>query len=352
MSRLPAPVPVRVGVIGTGAIATKQHIPELSTLPNARIDAVANRGEDRARAVARHYHIPRVYAGDDGWRRIVDDPAIDAVVISTPNMLREEIATSAARAGKHLLIEKPIATSVAAGRRIVEAANRSGVICMVGYQRRLKPAYREARRLLTGGAIGAVHTVQATLGHGGPEAWAPHADWFFDPTRAAGGAVMDLGIHMADVVLWLLQRMPLDAVGSVSRVEKQGPLEDQGVCTLRFADGILATITASWAMRPGVRRVEIAGRLGRIVADEVAADGLVLSIESPAPLQQSWRFPPPPLNQAGALASGVATAFIAALVEGTPPPATGEDGLRALSVVEGWYRSASTGSACAVSASA
>jgi predicted dehydrogenase len=348
--RGPVPAPVRIGVIGTGAIASAQHIPELSTLPHARLQAVANRGEARAQAVAGRYGIPRVYTGEDGWRRLLDEEDIDAVVISTPNVLRVEIATAAAQAGRHLLIEKPIATSLDEGRQIVDAVRQAGVICMIGYQRRLKPIYREARRLVQADAIGPLHMIHATLGHSGPEHWAPHADWFFDPARAAGGAVMDLGIHMADLVVWLIGAMPHDVAGTVSRVEKAPPLDDQGVCTLRFPNGCLGVISVSWAMRPGMRRVEIQGRRGRIVADEVAAEGLVLQLEEPEAVQQSWRFPPTPLNPAGAPRSGVATAFVEALLAGTPPPATGEDGLQGLAVVETWYRAAETGAACAVPA--
>jgi predicted dehydrogenase len=338
-------MPIRVGVIGAGQIASKQHIPELSTLPDARVQAVASRGELRAKAVAERYGVPRVYTGEHGWRRLLDEEDLDAVIISTPNALRLEIATAAARAGRHMLIEKPIAMSLADGRQIVEAARRAEVMCMVGYQRRLKPIYQEARRLLREGAIGAVHMVHATLGHAGPENWAAHADWFFEPAQAGGGAVMDLGIHMADLVVWLLGEMPVGVAGATSRVEKRPPLEDQGICRLQFAAGALGVISVSWAMRPGVRRVEITGRRGRILADEVAPDGLVVEVEEPEPARQSWRFPPPPVNPAGAARSGVATAFIRALVTGTPPPATGADGLQGLAVVEAWYQSAATGAA-------
>jgi len=348
--RTPVQPPVRVGVIGVGAIASKQHIPELSTLADARIQAVASRGKSRAKAVAEQYGIAHVYTGEDAWRRLIEEEHLDAVVISTPNALRFEVAAAAAEAGRHLLIEKPIATSVAEGRRIVETARRAEVMCMIGYQRRLKPIYQEARRLLRQGTIGPPRMVHAVLGHAGPEHWAPHADWFFDPARAGGGAVMDLGIHMADLVVWLLGEMPREVAGSVSHVEKNSPLEDQGVCTLRFPNGCLGVISVSWAMRPGVRRVEITGQRGRIVADEVAADGVVMQLEDPEPVQQSWRFAPPPLNPAGAPRSGVATAFVRALAAGTPPPATGDDGLDGLAIVEAWYRAATTGTVCGLPA--
>jgi len=348
MKKWPVEAPVRVGVIGAGAIATRQHLPELSVHPHARIHAVASRSPAHSQAVADQYHVAHVYPGDEGWKRLIDDPALDAVLISTPSHLREEIATAAALAGKHLLIEKPIATSVAAATRIVEATRSTGVLCMIGHQRCLKPFYRELRGLLAANSIGSVYMLHATLGLEGPEYWAPEADWFFDPTRAVGGAVMDLGIHMADLVPWLLQRMPQDVVGVVSHVEKPTSLEDQGICTLRFADGCLATIAVSWAMHPSARRVEVFGSLGRILADETATDGLVLTREKPDPGQQFWRFAPPRLNTLGIPMYGVATAFITALVDGTPPPVTAEDGLCAVAVVEAWYRAASTGHVCIV----
>jgi UDP-N-acetylglucosamine 3-dehydrogenase len=338
--------PIRIGVIGIGAIATRSHIPEIAALTDARIEAVASRRTETARAVAAKYEIPSVYDGEEGWHALIASPAIDAVLICSPSALHAEMAIAAGRAGKHLLIEKPLATTVADGRRVLDAVQQAGISCFVAHHRRLKPVYREGRTLLASQVIGEVYRVEATLGHGGPEAWAPGAAWFFDPERAGGGAVLDLGIHMVDTVLWLLGRLPDAVMGSVSTVEKPTKLEDQGIAILRFGSGCLATVTVSWAMRPGARRVEAFGSRGRLIMDEGAEDGVILDQVKPEPVQQRFRFPPSALNAAGFPSNGVGPAFVESLRSGTSKIATGEEGLQALAVVEAWYRSAATAALC------
>lgn len=310
------------------------------------MEALAGPRAASVRAVADRYGIPTIYEGEDGWRALIASPVIDAVLICSPSSLHAEMAIAAALAGKHLLVEKPLATTVRDGRRVLDAVRRAGVSCYVAHHRRLKSVYREGRALLAAGAVGAVYRVDATLGHAGPEAWAPDAAWFFDPDRAGGGAVLDLGIHMVDTVLWLLGRMPVDITGSVATVEKPTTLDDQGVAILRFEPGCLATITVSWAMRPGCRRVEVFGSSGRLVMDEAAEDGVVLDQVQPESLHRRWKSPAPVLNTAGSPTNGTGPAFVESLRTGTPKIATGEEGLQALAVVEAWYRSARDGTVC------
>jgi predicted dehydrogenase len=334
---------VRIGVIGIGAIATKYHIPEFSSLPGARLQAFAARNASAIRAVADQYHVPDVYDGPDGWKKLVASPEVDAVLISSPSALHAEMAVAAARAGKHLLIEKPVATTVADGRRVVDAARTADVLGFVAHHRRMRPVYREGKRLLDAGVAGTVYRVDATLGHAGPEFWAPHAAWFFDPALAGGGAVLDLGIHMADLVLWLLGRRPASVTGCVSTIEKPTSLDDQGTAVLRFDDGCLVVLTVNWAMRPGVRRVEIIGSQGRLSLDEIADEGVVLERLLPEPLTQRTRLAPPPANPVGLPTNGCAAAFVAALRGAQTALATLEEGLWALAVVEAWYRAARQG---------
>jgi predicted dehydrogenase len=341
--------PIRIGVIGIGAIATKYHIPEFSALPGARITAFAARSAAAVRPVAEQFKVPTLYDGPDGWRQLVASPEVDAVLVTSPSGLHAEMAIAAARAGKHLLIEKPLATTAADGRRVVEEVRRAGVRAFVAHHRRLRPVYREGKRLLASEVVGRIYRVDATLGHAGPEFWAPHAVWFFDPARAGGGAVLDLGIHMADLVLWLLGRRPSAVSGFVSTVEKATSLEDQGTAVLQFADGCLAMLNVSWAMRPGVRRVDITGRLGRLTLDEVADEGVVLERQAPEPLTQRTRVAPPPPNSVGLPTNGSASTFVAALRGEPTALATLDEGLWAVAVVEAWYRAARSGGTSVVS---
>ena len=119
--------PIRIGVIGIGAIATRLRIPEIAALTDARIEAVASRHAESAHAVAAKLAIPSVYDGEDGWRALIASPAIDAVLICSPSALHAEMAIAGAPAGKHLLVEKPLATTVTDGRRILDTVTQAGV---------------------------------------------------------------------------------------------------------------------------------------------------------------------------------------------------------------------------------
>ena len=335
--------PVRVGVIGTGAIAAAQHIPELHANPDVTLVAFSGRREAQARAIAERYGVSEVCGGDDGWRQLIGRSDIDALLICTPNVLHAPIATLAAEAGQHILIEKPLAPTLEEARRIVAAASAGGVVCAVAYHRRFKPLYRETHTLLRAGILGRLYSVHAELSHAGPEAWAPTATWFFDPARAGGGAVVDLGTHMADLVTWLVGAKPVELASLVATQEKPTSLEDHSICMFRFADGMLGTITASWNTRPGARRVVVIGERGTLTADETAADGVVVQLAGDAPHDRRYRFPAPPLNAAGRARSGVADAFIAVLrgqQANAIGLATGAEAMAAQEILDAWYRAA------------
>jgi len=330
-------------VVGTGAIAAAQHIPELHANPDATLVAFSGRREAQTRAIAEQYGVAEVCWGEEGWRQLIGRIDIDALLICTPNALHAPIATAAAEAGHHILVEKPLASTLGEAQRIVVAASAAGVVCAVAYHRRFKPIYQEARALLRAGILGRLYSVHAELSHAGPEAWAPTATWFFDPARAGGGAIVDLGSHMADLVTWLLGAKPVELASLVATQEKPTSLEDHSICMFRFADETIGTITASWNTRPGARRVVVVGERGTLTADETAADGVVVQLAGDAPHERRYRFPAPPLNAAGRPRSGVADAFVAVLrgqQAKTVGIATGEEAMAAQEILDAWYRSA------------
>ncbi len=340
--------PVRVGVVGVGAITLRRHLPELVALDGARVVALASRRQEPAVEAARRYGVPHVFTGSDGWRALVARDDLDAILICTPNSLHFEIAVAAVRSGKHILVEKPIATTAAEARSIVSDARASRVRVMVAHPRRTDPTYLTAVRLLRESAIGRIYRYELCCATPGPDAWAPEARWFFDPAMAFGGVILDLGIHMIDLLLWLAPSPPVDVTGAMSTVEKPTSLEDQAGAVVRFEDGCLATLAVSWATRPRVRRVTVTGRSGRIVVDEDSEERPVLDLADPTTSPQRWRPPCTPLNLAGYPTSGNAEAFIASLSGRASTLTTGDEALMAMRVVDAWYRSAHTGSRCAI----
>ena len=151
---------------------------------------------ERAQEMAAQYG-GKVY---NSFYELVDDPNVDAVSICVENRSHAEICTAALYAGKHVLVEKPMAVTLAECESMVAAAERNGKHLMIGHNMRFDPVHRRAKQLLDRGVIGDVITFRAVLGNAGPEGWSvDEGTWFFDKNKAALGALSDMGIEVDEV---------------------------------------------------------------------------------------------------------------------------------------------------------
>ncbi len=273
-----------VALIGCGAIAQRAHIPGLLAA-GARVGVLASRTRASAQRAA------ELAGGADivtDWEAALDRDDVDAVAICTPNHLHEPIAVAAAEAGKHVLVEKPMAVSLAAADRMIAAAERAGVVLMPAHNVRFAPAFVAASEAVQRGDIGEVTGVRAAFGHGGPHLWAPAATWFRDPSQAGGGALLDLGVHVAD----LLRAVLADEITSVAALlHHDGVVDDDAHVVARFARGTVGSFHTSWRARPGPdHQLTIVGTEGTLHLDgrtpltRFGADG---SPPAPVPLPES-----------------------------------------------------------------
>ena len=194
---------IRVGIIGCGKIAQVRHIPEYVANPHAEIRGFYDLNTKRAQELAEKYG-GKAY---DSYEALLADPDIDAVSVCAANHVHAEISIAALKAGKHVLCEKPMAISLEECEAMVQAAKDSGKYLMIGQNQRLAKAHSKARELIASGAIGKVLTFRTIFGHGGPETWSidPGSNvWFFDRSKAAMGALADLGIHKTDMIQYVL----------------------------------------------------------------------------------------------------------------------------------------------------
>ena len=187
---------VGVAMIGAGFIA-EYHLSGLVSAGGASVRLITGRNQDKARQLADRFGVREI---SDDWHRALDRADVDAVIIATPDHTHEEIALAAAAAGKHILVQKPMAGSVAACDRIIRAARSAGVDLQVSFMHRYFEEVRQARELLTAGAIGPVQSIRIRNATPGPD-W---GDWFFDPAFVAHGVVDQLGVHGIDLAIWLL----------------------------------------------------------------------------------------------------------------------------------------------------
>jgi len=242
---------VKVGIIGCGKIAQVRHIPEYCMNEDAQLAGYYDFNKERAASLAEEFG-GRAY---DSVEELLADPEIDAVSVCAANNAHAEITIKALNAGKHVLCEKPMATTLEDCEAMVEAANKAGKKLMIDQNQRLAKAHVKAKKLIARGEIGKVITFKTTFGHGGPETWSVDGGantWFFDKKRASMGAMADLGIHKTDLIQFLLDTRVAETTAVVTTLDKRYPdgeligVDDNAICIYKMQNGIIGTMTASW----------------------------------------------------------------------------------------------------------
>ena len=240
-----------IGIIGCGKIAQVRHIPEYAEHKDARLLGFYDINQERAAALAKQYG-GTAYATVE---ELLANPEIDAVSVCAANFAHAELTIAALNAGKHVLCEKPMAITLAECEAMVEAAKANGKYLMIGHNQRLAKAHAMARKLIVDGLIGDIVTLRTTFGHGGPETWSVDPGlntWFFDKTRAAMGAMADLGIHKTDLIQFLTGQQVIRTTARVTTLDKKDAdgnlisVDDNAICIYEMSGGAFGTMTASW----------------------------------------------------------------------------------------------------------
>ena len=190
--------PIRMAVVGTGAIAQVMHIPILAEHPGAALCALADTDDHKARTVAARFRVPEVVDP----AAVLDREDLDAVVLCTPNHVHEEQAVAALEAGKHVFLERPVALTSSGGRRVLEAARTSRRNLVVGLPHRFRPEASALRSYVAEGHLGRLVSVRGIwLNRRTP---VTRLTWRQSSARAGGGALFDLGLATLDLCLWLV----------------------------------------------------------------------------------------------------------------------------------------------------
>lgn len=242
----------KIGVVGCGKIAQIRHLPEYAENPDTEIYGLYDMNPQRTKELAEQYHA-KAY---ESAKALIADPAIDAISVCTANHTHAQLTIDALNAGKHVLCEKPMATTLTECEAMVEAAKKNGKFLMIGHNQRLAGAHKTAKRLLIQGEIGKIITARTTFGHSGPETWSVDPGqnvWFFDKEKAVMGSMADLGIHKTDLIQYLCGSYVTAVTARLSTLNKKysdgSPIgvDDNAVCIYEMANGIVATMTSSWS---------------------------------------------------------------------------------------------------------
>src|SRR5215210_1513261 len=219
---------VRIGVVGCGIGAW--HVDGYAEDPRAKVVALAGLDTDRCLQLAKQHDIPHV-VGD--YQELLEKVEVDAISIAVPNFLHVPIGMAAVKAGKHILIEKPLARNAVEGEMLVRAAKEAGVVMAIAFNRRARSDMQVLRTFIEEGNLGEIYYAKAF--------WMRRAGipglgtWFTSKEQAGGGPLIDLGVHVLDMALWLMNN-PFVTTVSGATFAKIGPQGKGGLVGGRFSN--------------------------------------------------------------------------------------------------------------------
>ena len=278
-------------------------------------------------ALACGLEITHICRSTDDWRAAVAATDVDAVVIGTPNVLHHPQAMAALAAGKHVLVDKPLATTAIEGEQIVAAASNAGLTLLVGHMWRYRDEVIAMRDRMAAGGVG---RPVRTRGYGIHAGWGPDG-WFTDPERSGGGALIDMGIHAIDTVRFLLgDPQPVRVTASLGTAHGDYDVDDDGVVLIDWSNGVRSVVECGW-WQPRLDGVEADTE----VYGTAGYDRIWPNFTASTPPPDDYEHCSLPMFQAQM------ADFARCCATGETPVASAEVGLTALRVVEMAYRSAS-----------
>lgn len=262
---------IGVGIIGCGKIAQTRHAPEYAANENVRIVGFCDFVYERAQEMARKYG-GRAFASVE---EMLSCEEVEAVSVCSANHTHASVTVEALRWGKHVLCEKPMATTMEECEAMQREAKLAKKTLAIAHNQRLHPVHRRAKELLAQGAIGAPISFKTCFGHSGPDHWSVDpgtGNWFFDRSQSAFGAIADLGIHKIDLISYLLERNAVQVQAMMGTLHKRNgkgepvSVDDNALLTLFMEGGVMGTVEVSWTYYGGEENhTVIYGEKGRML---------------------------------------------------------------------------------------
>ena len=316
---------LRWGIIGCGDVAEHKGGPPLYRVEGSSLVAVMRRDSEKAKAFAERHGASRFYTRVED---LLADEEINAVYIATPPYLHCAQAVLAAKAGKHVLCEKPMALNVGECQQMIDACRAHNVTLMVAYYRPFYPNVLKLKALMADGAIGDV--ALARVNHTAMYNPAQHqwGGWRVDPKISGGGVLMDIGSHRIDLLLDLLG--DVDGVsGYAENLCFPYPVDDSAVFTLRFKCGAHAVGNINWTVGASIDEIEVYGTKGVLRCNPLNSGNLTLQTRNG--IQELHQKPLPYTH------TGLVEDFVAHIRASAPIRISGEKGLRTNAIMAEIY---------------
>jgi len=321
--------PVRIGMMSFAHMHAGSYAHSISSRADTELAGIADHDDNRTEAMAQRFGT-RAF---ESYEALLADPGLQAVVVCSENVKHLELVKMAATAGKHVLCEKPLATTTADGQAMIDACRSAGVQLMTAFPCRFSPVMQRMKSVLDSGDPGKILAIRGTNRGRNP------GGWFIDKALSGGGATMDHTVHVTDLMRWMLCDEVKEVYAEISNGINHLEFDDVGFLSLSFQQGAFGTLDASWS-RPkafptwGDVTLEVITERGTLTMDMFAQNLVLYSDKSNSVSWQNW---------GGNMDDGLVAAFAKAVAEGSPVPITGEDGLRAAEVAIAAYRSAVIG---------
>ncbi len=322
---------VKVAIIGLGGVAQLVHLPHLLKIKSVVLQSVAEIKTNRLNAIAEKFNIPERYKD---YRELLVKSEVDAVIVATPTALHKEIAIDCLNAKKDLLVEKPIARTFKEASAIVKAAKKNNKKLMVGMNLRFRPDTLLLKSLIQSKEIGDPFYARAV--------WirrqSSEEKWFMKREDAGGGVILDLGISLLDLSLWLMDYPNVKTVQTQNFYQNKKTLEDTSISFIRCDNSKLINIETSWALpvEKDLFQLSVYGSKGSVTSTPLhlykKVENQIIDLKPTLSESPSHLFKKSYLNEL--------KSFIGAVRGLNPIFSSGEQAVERLRVIEAMYKSA------------
>jgi len=319
---------INLGIIGLGFIG-KVHLRNCLNIKSVRVAAVADISK-KALKFAQKLGVKQLFTD---YHKLLDQPDIDAVIISLPTHLHAPCAISAAEKGKHIFLEKPLARNPKEGKKIISAARKHDVKLMVGYPFRFHPGFEKLKRKIESGTLGEIQIAHAVNIGAGPffhraerAIPRPVPDWWFNKELSGGGALLDLGSHMINLTRWYFGE--IKSIKAYLGYRFNFDFEDHAVCIVNFELGTTVIINVGWFSQKAAVGIELFGSMAHDYYYQPSQSRVITALQ--LILGRTPRFFIPYAREI--------LAFTKCIIENEQPLTSGTDALKDLEIIAQAYK--------------
>ncbi|MDO8588363.1 MAG: Gfo/Idh/MocA family oxidoreductase [Armatimonadota bacterium] len=316
---------VNIGMMSFAHMHASSYAVCVNDMPEARLAGIADEDPARGKQMAARFDTRSFGSYED-----LLGAGIDAVIVCSENSKHRRLVELAASAGKHVLCEKPLSTTLEDGLAMIDTCRAKGVKLMTAFPVRYAPPMIDVKGMVMTGQLGDILAVSGTNRGKNPDGW------FTDMTLAGGGAVMDHTVHVADVMRWITGAEITEVYAEIDNLIFGKDYDDMASLTLGFSSGVFGSIDPSWS-RPksfpfwGDVTLEVVGTNGVVGVDCFSSAMNLYSDKTGSHTYEYW---------GGSIDAGLIKSFVDSVANDTPVEITGEDGLAAVEVVLAAYESA------------